>query len=45
MTVQELRQILDAANREHDGELSTQLTGLELSERLSSSQLSLWKIV
>ena len=43
VTVHELQQILDAANGEHDGELSTQLSGLKLSERLSSSQLSLWK--
>ena len=43
VTVYELQQILDAANQEHDGELAKQLTGLELRERLSSSQLSLWK--
>jgi VWFA-related protein len=42
-TIHELQQILDAANEEQDGELAKQLTGLELSERLSSSQLSLWK--
>ena len=43
VTVHELEQMLDAANEEHDGELAKQLAGLELSERLSSSQLSLWK--
>jgi VWFA-related protein len=43
VTVHELEQILDTANEEHDGELARQLSGLELSERLSSSQLSLWK--
>jgi VWFA-related protein len=42
-TVHELQQMLDAANKEHDGELAKQLTGLELSERLSSTRLSLWK--
>ncbi len=42
VTVQELDQILDAADKEHDGELAKQLTGLELTERLSSSRLSLW---
>jgi hypothetical protein len=42
-TVHELQQMLDAANEEHDGELARQLTGLELREPLSSSQLSLWK--
>jgi VWFA-related protein len=43
VTVHELEQILDAANKEHDGELAKQLAGLELTERLSSSRLSLWK--
>jgi len=43
VTVHELEQILDTANDEHDGELAKQLAGLELSERLNSSLLSLWK--
>ena len=43
VTVHELQQILEAAKEEHEGELTKQLTGVELSERLSSSQLSLWK--
>jgi hypothetical protein len=43
VTVQELQQILDAANKEHDGELAKQLAGLQLTERMSSSRLSLWK--
>jgi VWFA-related protein len=43
VTTHELQQILDAANEEHDGELARQLTGMELSERLSGSQLSLWQ--
>jgi VWFA-related protein len=43
VTVQELQQILDTANKEHDDELAKQLTGLELTERLTSSRLSLWK--
>jgi VWFA-related protein len=43
VTVHELEQILDAANDEHDGELAKQLAGLELSERLNSSLLSLWE--
>ena len=43
VTVHELQRILDAADQEHDGDLAKQLTGLELRERLSSSQLSLWK--
>jgi hypothetical protein len=43
VTVHELEQFLDTANDEHDGELARQLNGLELSERLNSSLLSLWK--
>jgi VWFA-related protein len=43
VTVYQLEQILDTANDEHDGELANQLAGLELTERLSSSRLSLWK--
>jgi VWFA-related protein len=43
VTVHELEQILETANGEHDGELAKQLDGLELSERLNSSLLSLWK--
>jgi VWFA-related protein len=43
VTVYELEQILDTANTEHDGELAKQLAGLELTERLSSSRLSLRK--
>ena len=43
VTVHELEQILDTANEEHDGELAKQLAGLELTERLNSSLLSLWK--
>jgi VWFA-related protein len=43
VNVHELEQILDTANGEHDGELAKQLAGLELTERLNSSLLSLWK--
>jgi VWFA-related protein len=43
VTVQELEQMLGTANEENDGELAKLLSGLELKERLSSSQLSLWK--
>ncbi len=43
VTVHELEQIVDSANQEHDGELAKQLTGLELTERLSSNRLSQWK--
>jgi hypothetical protein len=43
VTVQELEEMLGTANEENDGELAKLLTGLELKERLSSSQLSLWK--
>jgi VWFA-related protein len=43
VTVYQLEQILDTANDEHDGELAKQLAGMELTERLSSSRLSLWK--
>ena len=43
VTVNEVEHILDAANKEHDGELAAQLAGLELSERLSSIRLSEWK--
>ncbi len=43
VTVQELEQMLGAASKDNDGELAEQLAGLELSERLSSSQLSLWQ--
>jgi VWFA-related protein len=43
VSVHELEQILNTANAEQDGELAKQLAGLELSERLNSSQLSLWK--
>jgi VWFA-related protein len=43
VTVQELGQMLATANEENDGELAMLLTGLELKERLSTSQLSIWK--
>jgi hypothetical protein len=43
VTVHELERILDTGNEENDGELAKQLAGLELSERLNSSLLSLWK--
>jgi len=43
VTVNELEQILDTANAEHDGELAKQLAGLELTERLSTTRISLWK--
>jgi hypothetical protein len=43
VSLHELEQILDTANDEHDGELAKQLAGLELSERLNSNLLSLWK--
>jgi hypothetical protein len=35
--------MLATANEENDGELAMLLTGLELKERLSTSQLSIWK--
>jgi hypothetical protein len=44
VTVYELEQILDTANAEHNGELAKQLAGLELTERLSSTRLSLRKV-
>jgi VWFA-related protein len=43
VTVQELEQMLEAAKEENDGELAKLLSGLQLTERLSSSQLSIWK--
>jgi VWFA-related protein len=43
VSVHELEQILGTANAEQDGELAKQLAGLELSERLNSNPLSLWK--
>ena len=43
VSVHELEQILDTANAEQDGELANQLAGLELSERLNSKLLSIWK--
>jgi VWFA-related protein len=43
VTVQELEQMLGTANEENDGELAKLLSGLELTERLSSSRLSIWK--
>jgi VWFA-related protein len=43
VTVQELEQMLQAASKENDGVEAEQLAGLELSERLSSSRLSLWQ--
>jgi len=43
VTVQELGQMLATAGEENDRELAKLLTGLELKERLSSSQLSIWK--
>jgi hypothetical protein len=41
VTVHELEQILDAASEAHDGELAKLPTGLEITERLNSRQLSL----
>ncbi len=43
VSVHELEQILDTANDEQDGKLANHLAGLELSERLNSNLLSLWK--
>ena len=43
VSVHELEQILDTATAQQDGELAKQLAGLELSERLNSNLLSLWK--
>lgn len=43
VTVRELEQILGAAGEMHDRDLAEQLRGLELTERLSSRQLSLWE--
>ena len=43
VSVHELEQILSAAGGESDDELANRLAGLELSERLNSSRLSLWQ--
>jgi VWFA-related protein len=43
VSVHELEQILATAGNEQDGALATQLASLELSERLDSSLLALWK--
>jgi VWFA-related protein len=43
VSVHELDQILDTANAKKDGELAKELADLELSERLNSNLLSLWK--
>jgi VWFA-related protein len=43
ISVHELEQILDTANHEQDGELAKRLAGMQLSERLNSGLLSLWK--
>jgi VWFA-related protein len=43
VSVEELEQILTKASGERDDELSKQLAGLELNERLSSHRLLLWK--
>ena len=43
VSVKELEQILGTADHEQDGELANQLASLELSERLNSNLLSLWK--
>ena len=40
VTVEQLQQLLAAANAKPDAELAQQLSGLELSERLSSASLS-----
>ncbi len=42
ITVHELQQVLDTDRGERDGELADELTGLELSERLSSQELTEW---
>jgi VWFA-related protein len=43
VSVHELEQILNTARNEQDGELANQLAQLELSERLNSRLLALWK--
>lgn len=43
VTVHELEQMLHTNGGEHDSELAEQLNDLELTERLSSSQLTTWK--
>lgn len=43
VTVQELGQILDADGGKHDGGLAEELKDLELTERLSSGQLAVWR--
>ncbi len=43
ITVHDLQQRLDAVGEERDGELADELTGLELSERLSSPELEEWR--
>ena len=43
VTVQDVGRILDAAGGQRDSDLAEQLKGLELTERLSSGQLSHWE--
>ena len=42
VSVQELEAILGRDAEEHDSELATQLNGMVLTERLSSSKLASW---
>lgn len=43
LTIQQLERLLDTADNEHDSELAKTLRDLELTERLSSQRLALWK--
>ena len=43
VTVHELEDMLDRSDEEHDSELAKQLSSLELTEQLSSSELATWK--
>lgn len=43
LTFQELQQILESSGKDSDGALAESLLGLELTERVSSTDLSLWR--
>jgi len=43
VTAQELEQLLESSSKDQDGALAGRLPGLELTERVSSIDLSLWR--
>lgn len=43
VTAQELEQMLESSNKDQDGALAERLSGLELTERVSSIDFSLWR--